>query len=305
MEASGANLWTTEIAFGERPFEVTESSNPRHVQFRTVDELWHKENMINLSLARLPDDWKYVAWIDADVMFSNPDWVEETIQQLQHYHVVQLFGHAIDLGPDGSPITQHRGFAKAWIDGGYKCPNQRTKARIEANLRGEKYVEEPYCPYPEYPGSAINGSFAHTGYAWAATREFMEATGGLMDFAILGSGDHHMAMAIIGESEKTFPGDIESRYEMKCKRWEKRALDFAHRDLGYVPGTITHYWHGKKRDRRYTDRWEILIKNGFDADVDLVRDTQGLWRLTTHNWRLRDEIRSYFRSRNEDSIDMV
>lgn len=286
VKCAGANLWTVETAFGERPFEVTESRNPRHIQFRSEDELWHKENMINLAVMRLPFDWKYVAWIDADIMFNNPDWVEETIQQLQHYHFVQMFGTAIDLGPRGEPLTMHRGFVKAWIELDYKCPNKRAKPG-----------ETPY-----YGG--ISGSFAHTGYAWACTREAFEHLGGLIDWAILGSADHHMAMALIGESEKTFPGQIDSRYELKIKRWEKRALDYLHRDIGYVPGTITHFWHGKKRDRGYTDRWQILIDNAFDPDKDLMRDSQGIWRLTHNNWRLRDHIRSYFRSRNEDSIDL-
>jgi hypothetical protein len=36
-------------------------------------------------VARLPNDWKYVAWVDADVNFTNPHWVRVTVQQLQHY----------------------------------------------------------------------------------------------------------------------------------------------------------------------------------------------------------------------------
>jgi len=37
------------------------------------------------AVARLPSDWKYVAWVDADVNFTNPHWVRVTVQQLQHY----------------------------------------------------------------------------------------------------------------------------------------------------------------------------------------------------------------------------
>lgn len=84
------NFWVTELALGDRPFECTKSNSSieQEFQFRTFDELWHKENLINLTIQRLPTDWEYVAWVDADVMFTNPKWVDETIHQLQHYMVV-------------------------------------------------------------------------------------------------------------------------------------------------------------------------------------------------------------------------
>lgn len=289
MACSGANLWTVETAFGDRTYELTEAADPRDVRFRTFHELWHKENMINLAIARLPSDWEYVAWIDADVLFHRRDWVTETIQQLQHYQVVQLFGHAIDLDPKGHPMQEHQSFLKAYIDKGFRCPNP-------------KRAEGP-CDY-YYGGYGKRGSFAHPGYAWAARREAIESLGGLIDWAILGSGDHHMAMALIGESERTFPDWIHHAYARKILRWENRALRYVQRDIGFVPGTISHFWHGKKRDRQYSDRWKILLDNKYNPDVDLMRDSQGLYALTENNARLRDEIRAYFRARNEDSIDL-
>ena len=84
MRTAGVHLVTVELAYGERPFEVTEVGNPDHVQVRlpSSDELWHKENLLNLGISRLPRDWRYVAWIDADIEFHNPDWAKETVEQL-------------------------------------------------------------------------------------------------------------------------------------------------------------------------------------------------------------------------------
>lgn len=283
MGCSGASLWTVETAFGDRPFEVTEAGDPKDIRFRSFDEIWHKENMLNLALGRLPEDWEYVAWVDADLLFHNPDWVKETVQQLQHYMVVQMFGNAIDLGPSGEPIQMHRGFVKGYIDEGFKSPNTKR-------------------PQHAYYGGP-SGSFAHPGYAWAARREALEHLGGLIDFAILGSGDHHMAMALIGEVQKTFPSMMHARYAQKMVRWQERAEKYIRRDIGFVNGTISHFWHGKKKDRKYRDRWDILTKNNYDPDLDLKRDTQGMFVWTDNNYRLRDEVRAYFRQRNEDSID--
>lgn len=284
MEASGANLWTVEIAFGDRPFEITTGLR-QEIQFRSFDEIWHKENMINLAMARLPHNWEYVAWVDADIMFQNPYWLTETVQQLQHYMVVQLFANAVDLGPRHEIMQTHRGFIKGYFDEGFKFPNNRNADW-------------------SYYGYGPNGSFAHPGYAWAARREAIEHLGGLIDFAVLGSGDHHMACAFIGEAEKTFPSKIHSRYAQKILRWQERALKYLHRDIGYVDGTISHYFHGKKVDRKYKDRWAILVDNNFDPDLDLKRDSQGLYVWTDNNHKIRDAVRAYNRGRNEDSIDV-
>lgn len=297
MEAAGAILHTVEIAFGDRPFEVTGRNkrsfmdlvsgapaceNPNEIQFRSFDEIWHKENMINLAIARLPQDWEYVAWIDADIMFQNPYWLTETVQQLQHHMVVQMFAEAIDLGPRHEIMQKHRGFVKAYIDGGCTFPNKKN--------------------WSYYGGPS--GSFAHPGYAWAARREAIDHLGGLIDFAVLGSGDHHMACALIGEAQRTFPSQIASRYADKIIRWQDRALKYLHRDIGFVDGTISHYFHGKKADRKYQDRWSILTGNNFDPDLDLKRDWQGLYLWTDNNYKIRDAVRAYNRGRNEDSIDV-
>ena len=41
-------LFVVELAYGSRPFEVTEATNPSHLQLRTDGAaLWQKENLIN------------------------------------------------------------------------------------------------------------------------------------------------------------------------------------------------------------------------------------------------------------------
>jgi hypothetical protein len=47
-----------------------------------------------------------------------------------------------------------------------------------------------------------------------------------------------------------------------------------------------------------------LLKNNFDPELDLKRDWQGLYILTHKGERMRNDIREYFRQRNEDSIDV-
>jgi len=288
MNKYGANLYVVEGVFGDRDFEVTEASNPRHIQIRTNSEVWLKENLINIGISRLPANWEYVAWIDGDIDFVRPDWMEETVHELQHHPVVQMFEDAVDLGPNHQIIATHKGFASCYKTG---VPYKRGKAGKAGETLGYYY------------GKNGPGSYWHPGYAWAATRHAINTFGGMFDCAIAGAGDHHMACALIGEGKASVPSKIHPNYKKYVLAWEERALRL-HKNIGYISGTIYHYWHGKKRDRKYKDRWSILIDNKFNPSADIYKDWQGVWTLYPGHEKLRDDLREYFKSRNEDSIDL-
>ena len=279
MDRYGAKLYVVEGAFGGRDFEVTDPSNPRHIQVKTDSELWHKENLINIGISRLPSKWKYVAWIDGDIDFIRPDWIQETVHELQHHPVVQMFEDAVDTGPTYEVLTLFKSFAYCYKN---NLPQKRKKDDIGA------------CYSP--------GTYWHPGYAWAATREAINTTGGLFDISILGAGDHHMACCLIGEASRSVPKGLHPNYKKYVLAWQERALRL-HKNIGYVKGTIFHYWHGKKRDRKYSDRWKVLTDNNFNPSTDVHKDWQGVWSLYPGHDKLRDQIRQYFQSRNEDSLD--
>lgn len=298
MREAGATLITVEQAFGERPFEVTERDNPLHVQIRGEDELWLKENMINIGInyaSQVFPDWKYLAWVDADVQpmtGSARPWLEETVQQLQHYHVVQMFETAYDLDPAGKVIGKaQQSFMSTYIQSGYKLPE-----------RGGFWGGHDY----------YDKEFGHPGFAWAATRFALDNMsspmgGPLIDFAILGAGDRHMCLGLVGCMEQTFE-HLNPAYRAFLMQWQVRCERWIKRDVGFVKGSIYHFWHGRKKDRGYTDRWKILKENNFDPILDLTRDSQGQYRLETYEPRqlpIRDHSRSYFRSRHEDSTDVI
>jgi len=285
--------WTVEVAYGNRPFAVTDPNNPRHLQVRTHSELWHKENALNLLFAYIltkEPTAEYFAWVDADVTFARPDWAYETIQQLQHYHVVQMFSHCLDLGPKYEPVGQiRRSFA--WMY--YNEPRREREPRLGAMRTAEGYY------------GFSKGGYWHPGFAWAARRSALDSLGCLLDFCIVGSADWHMAASLIGEGEKTLSRQLHPAYKREVLEWQDRAQKLVKRNIGYVDGLLNHHWHGRKVDRHYSDRWKILIGNKYNPETDLKRDAQGLYVLTDRSAGLRDGIRTYFRSRNEDSIDLV
>jgi hypothetical protein len=272
---AGAVLYTVEAAYGDRDFEISDAANPRHIRLRTNHEVWHKENLINIGVSHLPADWKYVAWIDADVQFARPDIVPETIHQLQHFSIVQMFAHSTDLGPKHEPLCSFEGFVSQYL---------RHDLTASADL-------EHYGVW-------------HPGYAWACRRDAWDHLGGLIDFGIVGSADRYMAYGLIGEIAQSLSPEIMQNcptYTEWCLEWQARAETYIKRNIGFVDGLLLHYFHGAKKNRGYINRSKLLWDNAFNPARDIKRDWQGLWQLTDQKPRLRDGLRAYFRSRDEDN----
>jgi hypothetical protein len=57
------------------------------------------------------------------------------------------------------------------------------------------------------------------------------------------------------------------------------------------------------RKRGYGERVSILVDNEFDPITDICHDSQGVLKLAGNKPALRDAICSYFRSRDEDSLE--
>jgi hypothetical protein len=242
-----------------------------HLQVETKNRIWLKENLINIGVAHLPRSWTAMAWVDADLTFLNPQWVAETLRTLQTTaDVVQLFETCINLGPNGEAMKTDKGF------GYMRCTSGK-----------------PYTKTHKY-------GFWHPGFAWACNRVAYEQMGGLIDWGILGSGDHHMALALIGLADISHPGNIHPNYAKRLKAFEKRVAGLR---LGYVSGVIHHHWHGRLADRRYRERWDILTQNKYDPETDIYKTSGAVIQLTLTGLRLQPEIHEYFIGRQEDRKD--
>ena len=276
MEATpNVALHVVELAFGDRQHEITEEGNPNHLRLRSRANIWAKENMINLGVQHLlPVDWRYVAWIDGDVEFLRPKWALETLHALQHHAIVQPWSECAFLGHHGNSANLYKSFASLVATGEDLRPGDNS---------------------PTY-------KYGHSGFAWACTRQFWEEVEGLIDFAILGSADHHQAWALVGQVEKSVNGKTTEAYKRACVEWQHRAFRATNGHIGYVPGTILHHFHGAIKNRFYKERWKLLVEHKFDPKHDLRRDAQGL-NFIAGKPALQEEIYRYMLSRNEDSID--
>ena len=69
-------------------------------------------------------------------------------------------------------------------------------------------------------------------------------------------------------------------------------------DLGYIPGTIYHLWHGDLSNRNYMGRHELMAQ--FDPYRDIQHAPSGAWLWSDPQSELARNVRDYFRSRKED-----
>ena len=225
---NNVELYIVELIYNNQKFIITDSKNKNHLQLKTnTAPLWHKENMINLGIKKLlPKNWKAVAWIDADIEFENTDWALDTLKILNgSKDIIQLFSHAIDMdmNEDAMSIFSSFGF-------------QYSKNR--------KYTNN----------NSIN--FWHPGFAWACNRKTYDKMGGLFENSILGSGDHNMALSIIGKASNSVNKDVNKDYLNDVLSFQNRIKNIR---LGYIPGVIRHYYHGSKKDRKYMERSYIYL----------------------------------------------
>jgi len=266
-QEANVKVYVVELAYRDQQFYVTDKKNPRHLQIRGTIPLWHKENMINIGVKLLPSNWKAMAWIDADVEFENVNWAMDTLKVLNGCRdVVQLFSHAVDM-------------------------NKRMEAMSIFPSFGFQYSKKS-----RYGGTGIN--MWHPGYAWACTKKAYDRMGGLYEYSILGSGDHNMSFSFIGQPDKSLNVDTTTAYKESLRLFQKRAAQLR---LGYVPGVIRHHFHGAKKNRKYHERWQILVDNAYNPFIHIIKNRDGLLVPTELcPQKMLDEILAYFAERNED-----
>ena len=273
MVQTGVKITVVECGFGDRDFEWHDYGNISVVHVRTNTVNWNKENLLNIGISRLPQDWEYVAWVDGDIRFRHQAWASEAINALQQYPIIQPWSYCYDLGPHGEHLEGHRSFA-------YMHWHRRVRGI------GQGY------------------EFAHPGYAWASRRDVLDRLGGLYEMGVSGAGDHHMALGLIGKAVWSIPGSMTDGYKRSIYQWQERATKHISGLIGHLHGTIEHSWHGRKKNRRYIERWDILKKSAFDPYEDLKFNTWRVMELAGNKPELAHDLDRYFRQRNEDGNEM-
>jgi len=292
----------------------------KHIVMRTSDFMWHKEDACNAGVQRaLPHDWQQMCWLDADIQFVRPNWVGECIQQLQHYSFLQMFSDGRDAGPNYELIPKQQA-SSLWTGPGYQGPSfvkhwkvktdREPSPVVRADLarvaRDIKRLERDFLQLendlnPPYPGPIWYG------LAWACTRKAYDDVGGIFDVAVWGGADYDMSHALT-EQCATLHLKAHPNYRKMLLEYEERCRRYIRKNVGAMEGTVIHYWHGRKSERKYSEKRKLMGTANFDPLRHLKRDSNGLWALHDDGSEdfihFRDQMRRLSRERNEDTNEI-
>lgn len=261
-------LYVVELCYNDQKFQITEKDNPRHLQLRSNSSpLWSKENLWNLGVKLLPTNYKAVAFSDADIEFTNLHFAKDILKILNGTRdVLHMHSHCLDLNLDNKPMSIFSSF-------GYQYSNTQPYSRNTIH-------------------------FWHPGMTIAFTRKAYEQIG-IYQESILGSGDHNLFLCLIGNGIKSLHPHVSDGYKKSIIEFEKKCKGLR---LGsHQSNIIKHFFHGSKLNRKYAERFQILIKHQYDPFKHITIDHQGL-QIPSKDCpdEMLKDIMLYFSERNED-----
>lgn len=265
-----------ECVIGDDQPQLPENEHITRVH--TTNVLWHKEALLNGIIKSLDPKFKYVFWLDADVIFTNKNWLTDSVKQLKTANMIQPFEYCVHLEKDQMEpyfdITHEYEFAsdskhrhpKLWRS---FCANHTT-----TNLSDNEVYD-------------VHG---HVGFAWGARREVLDAMP-LYDRALVGGADHIMAHAAAGHVPhkcitKSFTQDIDA-----VNQWSRNFFNVVRGKLGYTKGDLYHIWHGTLESREYLKRVREFTP---EAKKIVEKDKNGLY--VTHD---DSYVKTYFEKRED------
>lgn len=263
MQTLGMPVFGMEVQKHGNQFETRGEPGWTHVHVGDECMLFQKEACINAVVGSLPPEYTSVAWLDADVWFSNPHAFSVAQSMLTVVPVVQLFSEAVWTDVKGKETSRRPTCVKTGMDRHWK---------------------------------------GHPGFAWAAQRRMWDEAGGLYSITPVGHGDSIFAVAVTdGDLQDVIgnPYGVGINTE-RHQKWQEIIREFVRGRAMWVEGECWHEWHGDLKNRRYAQRTEVL--HAFDCEKHLLINSHGLlqWSALAPQG-MRQYVKDYFENRKEDT----
>ena len=269
MDRDGISVYGIELHLAGTKPEIR--NRPNWITYEVTDDniIWQKEALMNAAEKIVPDSFKNVAFLDADIFFASPHWISDAHKALERFPVVQMFAEAIWTDRRGRPELVRPSVGRAGLD--------------------------------------LDNWTTHPGFGWAFNREIFREFGGWYDVAPLGSGDTLLSFALTkGETPHHW---IEKCYSYlgplnhdHFDRWRERVRYAMEPHLvSFVPGKVYHEWHGDRKNRNYANRH--LYIGGLDVNRHLKFTEEGYLQWSEEApEELKANMKRYFLDRDEDGL---
>ena len=258
----------------------------KHFKFKFKDIFWAKENLINLAIDKLPKDWKFVVWVDRDVVFSSEGWIEKAIEELEVSDIIQPWSLVMNPTANKNNTLLN------------SSPTSIHLKMNQSNLISNSIKQGFFSKMQETPLD-LRG---HPGFAWGINKNFYTKIKKIPDWFIVGAADSVLASCCVYELNKknilhksphaTIP------MELKFHDYAKSFKDVKFNSLNFE---IFHVSHGTYENRKYIERHSILQKHNFNPDCDIFYNEQNVIEFSK-DWRTRaaTKIKDFFISRQEN-----
>jgi hypothetical protein len=276
-------LLTVELSFGGA-FELQEGDANILLQLCGGDVLWQKERLLNVGLAALPRDCRFLAAMDCDVIVGGENWPDKVTQALDEFAVVQPFRRLHHLVANASVEDMTSpGATEFW--------RPSLAHALKTGWSSERLLERVH--------DRVQGT-PTTGFLWA-TRKSLLMEHGFFDACIVGGGDSALGCAAYGRCEELCRHhNMNPAQRRHYLRWAVPFTRAVRGAVGDVDCPVYHLWHGAIRDRQTRERHEGLRPFDFDPARDLALADSGAWRWNSYKPDLHRYVADYFVARRED-----
>lgn len=266
------------VAMG--PIPDVSRKNTTIFKVRRGSVLWQRERFWNLALDKIEKHYGIVAWLDADVVFKDENWVDCLECQLQESRLVHLYSNVKDVR------LADTGFQETGV----------SRESVVSWLHHSNPIE--VRNYFSLSGVSLSLGCS-PGFAWA-TKADLIVRNKFPEFLILGSGDKAFLAASLGY-HREYVDALRLNPNMKdlYLNWADDVFADIQGKAGLIQYEMHHIIQGEYGNRRYHDRYQILADPLFRISDYIHNDEQeGLvWRDEANPYALA--VQEYFKERND------
>ena len=153
--------FSAEMVIGDQPPMLASPT----LRFHSKSSLFYKEALWNRLEQVIPEQYTKICFLDSDIIFDRPDWLDEISRLLDTHDVVHPFQICHRLDHNFIPDI--------------------TTSSCLSNINDKAWKDH--------------------GFGWCLTREIFKKIGGFFDKCVMPNGDFYFRIALLQEDTYTYP----------------------------------------------------------------------------------------------------